>query len=99
MTDNTLDKMSKLDAEIARKTYYPQAKKNGYIGRPMMYVDDVMKIIADREKKMLEFVIGEDYAVDNIKGTPIEPSTRNKYEAINSEHEQQRQRAKEWRKK
>lgn len=100
MTDNTLDKEEEFNRQI-----WEIIERNlpvGFLHQPKRwhYAEQMRtefkSLIADREKKMLEFVIGKDYFVDERRGSKVEPSTKSTYRAINKEKLNQRQRAKEW---
>lgn len=86
MTDNTLD-MDLL--RIVKAAKRNEASSLGHLSEHEA-VDELKEIIADREKKMLEFVIGEDtpfLEIDTEEGDVFKNELRR----------EQRQRAKEWR--
>lgn len=101
MTDNTLDKEDKKIADLILKILGCVDRNRGLTEEEIYKFVD---LIQTREKKMLEFVIGEDSnthwsACNNHgKGRPNYKCVCG-LERLNEYREQARQRAKEWRKK
>lgn len=112
MTNNTLDKLEWLIRTVGYSHYKCEHRQDntprtsvkcaGCLHSKGSYeqsIQNVLNYIADREKKMLEFVIGSDDDTIAVKpaGLPISKSAYNKHmEHRNTLRAEIRQRAKEW---